>query len=371
MLHNKKLIAMLGGGQLGLMFVEKAQMMGEKVLVLDPDPDCPAGKIADKFINADYLDSEALRIIIESCSSCTTEFENIPYKTLEILEKEIDVFPKSSALRITQDRILEKKFLNEINILTTEYYEIKSAHELETLNNIQNWPYIIKTSTFGYDGKGQIIVNNYNELIAAHSKLKSDNFVLEKKVELKKEVSQVAAAYDDEIIYLPISENIHINNILHKSLVPADINEDSTEQIKDITKKIIRELNYKGIICIEFFIDMYDNILVNEIAPRAHNSGHYSIEGCSISQFEHQVKIISNQKPENSTLKSPSVMINLLGDLWDKSSPNFDDTNKSVFIHLYNKTTPKKGRKMGHITVLNKNLQSANNIAEEEFKKLS
>ena len=116
---------------------------------------------------------------------------------------------------------------------------------------------------------------------------------------------------------------------------------------------------------------MYDNILVNEIAPRTHNSGHYSIEGCSISQFEHQVKIISNQKPENSTLKSPSVMINLLGDLWDKSSPNFDDTNKGVFIHLYNKTTPKKGRKMGHITVVDKNLQSANNIAEEEYKKLS
>ena len=371
MLHNKKLIAMLGGGQLGLMFVEKAQLMGKKVLVLDPDPDCPAGKIADKFINADYLNSEALRIIIDSCSSCTTEFENIPYKTLEILEKEIDVFPKSSALRITQDRILEKKFLHEINILTTEYYEIKSAHELESLNNIQNWPYIIKTSTFGYDGKGQIIVNNYNELIAAHSKLKSDNFVLEKKVELKKEVSQVAAAYDDEIIYLPISENIHINNILHKSLVPADINEDSTERIKDITTKIIRELNYKGIICIEFFIDIYDNILVNEIAPRTHNSGHYSIEGCSISQFEHQVKIISNQKPENSILKSPCVMINLLGDLWHRSSPSFDDTNKSVFIHLYNKTTPKKGRKMGHITVVDKNLQSANNIAEEEFKKLS
>ena len=371
MQQNKKLIAMLGGGQLGLMFVEKAKMLGEKVLVLDPDKDCPAGKIADEFINADYLDKEALKTIIDNCSSCTTEFENIPFETLEILEREIDVFPKANALKIAQNRILEKSFLNKLDIATTEYYEIKSKSELENLKNIENWPYIIKTSTFGYDGKGQVIVNNYNELKIAYEELESSNFILEKKVNLKKEVSQVAAAYyNNEIIYLPISENIHINNILHKSLVPADIDHESKDQIENITKKIIKNLDYCGIICIEFFIDMQNNILVNEIAPRTHNSGHYSIEGCDISQFEHQVKIVTKQNPENSTLINPSVMINLLGDLWEHSKPDFNNY-KNAYIHLYNKTIPKVGRKMGHITITNKILEHANNEADKIFNKLN
>ncbi len=371
MQQNKKLIAMLGGGQLGLMFVEKAKMLGERVLVLDPDQDCPAGKIADEFINADYLNKDALKTIIDNCSSCTTEFENIPFETLEILGNEIDVFPKANALKITQNRILEKSFLNKLDIATTEYYEIKSKSELESLKNIENWPYIIKTSTFGYDGKGQVIVNNYDELKIAYKKLESDNFILEKKVDLKKEVSQVAAAYcNDEIVYLPISENIHINNILHKSLVPAEINHESINQIESITKKIIKNLDYSGIICIEFFIDMQNNILVNEIAPRTHNSGHYSIEGCDISQFEHQVKIVSKQNPKNSTLINPSVMINLLGDLWEKSTPDFNNF-KNAHIHLYNKTVPKIGRKMGHITITNKSLEYANKEADKIFNELN
>ena len=163
-MQEKKIIAMLGGGQLGLMFTEKAQMMGEKVLILDPDPNCPAGKIANKFINADYLNSKALQIIIDSCDVCTTEFENIPYETLEILEKKIKVFPNSNALKIAQNRTLEKSFLNNIDIPIAEYYKINSIDQLELLKDIKNWPYILKTSTFGYDGKGQTIVNNLDEL---------------------------------------------------------------------------------------------------------------------------------------------------------------------------------------------------------------
>ena len=371
-MQEKKIIAMLGGGQLGLMFTEKAQMMGEKVLILDPDPDCPAGKIADKFINADYSNIEALKIIIDNCDVCTTEFENIPYKTLEILEKKIKVFPNSDALRISQNRTLEKKFLNKLNIPIAEYYEINSKDQLELLKNINNWPYILKTSTFGYDGKGQTIVNNFNELKDSYSEQDSSSFVLEEKVSLKKEVSQVAACYDDGIVFLPISENIHINNILHKSLVPASIPQDSIKIIKDITEKISSNLSYKGILCIEFFIDNNDKILVNEIAPRTHNSGHYSIEGCNISQFEHQVKILTNQKPIHSTLISSSVMLNLLGDLWAKGSPDFSEANKkNIFLHLYNKSGAKNGRKMGHITIMEDTLIASNNKAEELFKKLN
>ena len=371
-MQEKKIIAMLGGGQLGLMFTEKAQMMGEKVLILDPDPNCPAGKIANKFINADYLNSKALQIIIDSCDVCTTEFENIPYETLEILEKKIKVFPNSNALKIAQNRTLEKSFLNNIDIPIAEYYKINSIDQLELLKDIKNWPYILKTSTFGYDGKGQTIVNNLDELKKSFNDQESNIFVLEQKISLKKEVSQVAACYDNEIVFLPISENIHVNNILHKSLVPASISQDSTKIIEEITKNIAKKLNYKGILCIEFFIDNNDNILVNEIAPRTHNSGHYSIEGCNISQFEHQVKILTDKEPASSTLTSSSVMLNLLGDLWAKGNPDFTNTNeKNIYLHLYNKNKAKNGRKMGHITIIGDTLISSNNKAEELFKKLN
>ncbi len=372
MKKNKKLIAMLGGGQLGLMFTQKAKLMGEKVLILDPDKNCPAGKIADKFINSEYLDKEALQLIKDSCDSCTIEFENIPYKTLQILEKKIKVFPNSNAVKILQNRIFEKNFLKKENLPTTTFYEINSTNDLNLLLNINDWPYIIKTSTFGYDGKGQTIVNNFKELRLACQNLNSQSFVLEKKITLKKEVSQIAACYKNKIIFLPISENIHVNNILHKSLVPANITLESENAIKKITKDIINKLKYEGVLCVEFFIDNNDNILVNEIAPRTHNSGHYSIEGCNISQFEHQVKILLNHAPENSILLSPVVMINLLGDLWKNREPNFKliDT-ENAFLHLYNKNEAKSGRKMGHFTIKNSSLNLAKKISDNIFNKLN
>ena len=370
-MQEKKFIAMLGGGQLGLMFTESAHKMGEKVIILDPDKDCPAGKIADRFLNTDYLNTNSLNTIIENCDVCTTEFENIPYKTLEILEKKIKVYPNSNALKISQNRILEKNFMQNLKIPTTNFYEINSENDLSEIKNINDWPYIIKTSTFGYDGKGQAVVNNFKELNKAYKNLKSDSFILEKKVNLKMEVSQVACCYPDGIVLLPISENTHINNILHKSKVPAEISIKSEEEIHKITTKITKSLNYIGILCVEFFISKSGDIMVNEIAPRTHNSGHYSIEGCSESQFDHQVRILKNLEPNKSSLLKPSVMINLLGDLWsckelEKSLIDSD----GVFYHLYNKNIPKNGRKMGHYTVINDSLNIANKIADDIFLKL-
>ena len=370
-MQEKKFIAMLGGGQLGLMFTESAHKMGEKVIVLDPDKDCPAGKIADRFLNTDYLNTNSLNTIIENCDVCTTEFENIPYKTLEILEKKIKVYPNSNALKISQNRILEKNFMQNLKIPTTNFYEINSENDLSEIKNINDWPYIIKTSTFGYDGKGQAVVNNFKELNKAYKNLKSNSFVLEKKVNLKMEVSQVACCYPDGIILLPISENTHINNILHKSKVPAEISINSEEEIHKITTKITKSLNYIGILCVEFFISKSGDIMVNEIAPRTHNSGHYSIEGCSESQFDHQVRILKNLEPKKSSLLKPSVMINLLGDLWSNKEleKNLIDSD-GVFYHLYNKNIPKNGRKMGHFTVINDSLNMANIIADDIFLKL-
>ena len=370
-MQEKKFIAMLGGGQLGLMFTESAHKMGEKVIVLDPDKDCPAGKIADRFLNTDYLNTNSLNTIIENCDVCTTEFENIPYKTLEILEKKIKVYPNSNALKISQNRILEKNFMQNLKIPTTNFYEINSENDLSEMKNINDWPYIIKTSTFGYDGKGQAVVNNFKELNKAYKNLKSDSFILEKKVNLKMEVSQVACCYPDGIVLLPISENTHINNILHKSKVPAEISINSEEEIHKITTKITKSLNYIGILCVEFFISKSGDIMVNEIAPRTHNSGHYSIEGCSESQFDHQVRILKNLEPKKSSLLKPSVMVNLLGDLWSNKEleKNLIDSD-GVFYHLYNKNIPKNGRKMGHFTVINDSLNMANKIADDIFLKL-
>ena len=370
-MQEKKFIAMLGGGQLGLMFTESAHKMGEKVIVLDPDKDCPAGKIADRFLNTDYLNTNSLNTIIENCDVCTTEFENIPYKTLEILEKKIKVYPNSNALKISQNRILEKNFMQNLKIPTTNFYEINSENDLSEIKNINDWPYIIKTSTFGYDGKGQAVVNNFKELNKAYKNLKSNSFILEKKVNLKMEVSQVACCYPNGIILLPISENTHINNILHKSKVPAEISINSEEEIHKITTKITKSLNYIGILCVEFFISKSGDIMVNEIAPRTHNSGHYSIEGCSESQFDHQVRILKNLEPKKSSLLKPSVMINLLGDLWSNKEleKNLIDSD-GVFYHLYNKNIPKNGRKMGHFTVINDSLNMANKIADDIFLKL-
>ena len=370
-MQEKKFIAMLGGGQLGLMFTESAHKMGEKVIVLDPDKDCPAGKIADRFLNTDYLNTNSLNTIIENCDVCTTEFENIPYKTLEILEKKIKVYPNSNALKISQNRILEKNFMQNLKIPTTNFYEINSENDLSEIKNINDWPYIIKTSTFGYDGKGQAVVNNFKELNKAYKNLKSNSFILEKKVNLKMEVSQVACCYPDGIILLPLSENTHINNILHKSKVPAEISINSEEEIHKITTKITKSLNYIGILCVEFFISKSGDIMVNEIAPRTHNSGHYSIEGCSESQFDHQVRILKNLEPKKSSLLKPSVMINLLGDLWSNKEleKNLIDSD-GVFYHLYNKNIPKNGRKMGHFTVINDSLNMANIIADDIFLKL-
>ena len=370
-MQEKKFIAMLGGGQLGLMFTESAHKMGEKVIVLDPDKDCPAGKIADRFLNTDYLNTNSLNTIIENCDVCTTEFENIPYKTLEILEKKIKVYPNSNALKISQNRILEKNFMQNLKIPTTNFYEINSENDLSEIKNINDWPYIIKTSTFGYDGKGQAVVNNFKELNKAYKNLKSNSFILEKKVNLKMEVSQVACCYPDGIILLPLSENTHINNILHKSKVPAEISINSEEEIHKITTKITKSLNYIGILCVEFFISKSGDIMVNEIAPRTHNSGHYSIEGCSESQFDHQVRILKNLEPNKSSLLKPSVMVNLLGDLWNSKEleKNLIDSD-GVFYHLYNKNIPKNGRKMGHFTVINDSLNMANKIADDIFLKL-
>ncbi len=370
---NRKYIGMLGGGQLGLLFLQQAKRNNKMVLVYDPDKLCPAAKEADKYIEAEYDDMKSLDIIANECYVCSTEFENISYKTLEYLEKSINVFPSSKILKITQNRKLEKDFLKRNNIPVTDFLIISNHDDIKDLNSTDIYPAILKTTGLGYDGKGQISVNNNQQLTSAFTELKSVECILEKKVNLDKEVSIIAGCYQDgHIEFLTISENKHLNNILYMSKVPASLDEVSTQEILGIAKKIIKNLNYVGVIGIEFFISSDNKILVNEIAPRTHNSGHFSIEGCDISQFQQQVNVLSGSEPTKSKLLEPSVMINLLGDVWEQGTPNFEIIKEynCANLHLYGKKTPRKKRKMGHITVTNKSLETAVNLAEEIYEKI-
>ena len=355
---KKEYIGMLGGGQLGMMFTEAAHEEDLKVLAVDPKADCSISMIADKFIESEYVNKSTLDKIIENCEVCTTEFENVPCEALEYLENQIKVFPSSRIMKIVQNRDLEKKFLKENNIPVTNFTKYNSKNDLQDLQKMEQdtiFPAFIKTSCFGYDGKGQISVENISEIEKAHNKLNNVQCIIERKVNLKLEVSQVAACnWDGKVEFLPISENHHINNILHTSKVPTTISNSQKKEIQDITKKIVKSLSYIGVICVEFFISLDDEIMVNEIAPRTHNSGHYSIEACDISQFLYQAQIAGNKSIKASNLNHKAIMLNLLGDLWINGEPNFDFLNNysNIFLHLYNKKNGVPGRKMGHLTFI-------------------
>ena len=348
-MQEKKIIAMLGGGQLGLMFTEKAQMMGEKVLILDPDPDCPAGKIADKFINADYLNIEALKIIIDNCDVCTTEFENIPYEALNEMNKLKSVLPKPSVNRLIQHRLAEKDFINKLNIRTTRYTSIEKKSDLETLEDFL--PGILKTTTMGYDGKGQFPIKRIEELEALKIDF-SKGYMLEKLVKLKKEISVIITRFgnNDYQIYDPI-ENIHQDQILKHSKIPAEISKIILSQSKDWATQIAEELKYIGTLCVEFFIDRNENLYVNEIAPRVHNSGHLTINAYNISQFENHVRAVCSLEQIPLNKISNAEMINLIGDqiIPYRNNPEINDNQ---FFFDYFKKEIKEKRKMGHLTTL-------------------
>ncbi len=361
-------LGMLGGGQLGRMFVVAARTMGYHVIVLDPDPNSPAGQIADEHLHAAYNDEWALQQLAKSCDAITTEFENVPSATLRTLEPLCPVRPAAYAVELTQDRIREKTFLRDAGLPTAPFHTILSTEDIATAFNDLEAPVVLKRAAFGYDGKGQAICHTVEEVTKAFLSMGEVACVLEKKIELAIELSVVLArSVDGTTTPYPVAENIHDNGILDVTLVPARIDDNLQTRAYAMAEQISTELEYCGIMAVEFFVTHDDEIMVNEIAPRPHNSGHYTLDACISSQFEQQVRMMCGLAAAETRLLTPVVMVNLLGETWGDDQPEWQQLlqHPNIKLHLYGKQEARPGRKMGHFTVLHQDLSQAEALAEQ------
>lgn len=367
-------LGMLGGGQLGRMFTVAARTMGYNVMVLDPDQESPAGKLATTHLQADYLDKTALETMAKNCDVVTTEFENVPASILETLAKNSPVRPGAEAVTITQDRIHEKNFLKDNGFPTAPFAVIHSLEELNQNIPAIGTPSILKVSRFGYDGKGQFSIKDESDTEKAWQTLQGEACVLEQRVPLDIEVSVVLArGLKGEVVTYPVGENIHVNGILETSIVPARIDAELETKVITMAKDIASTLEYVGVMAVEFFISN-GQLLVNEIAPRPHNSGHYTLDACLTNQFEQQVRAVCGLPLGDTTLLSPVVMINMLGDIWHQGKePKWQKLldHSNVKLHLYGKREARPGRKMGHFNVLDSNIENALALAEDIKTKLN
>jgi 5-(carboxyamino)imidazole ribonucleotide synthase len=366
-------LGMLGGGQLGRMFVIAARTMGYKVLVLDPDADSPAGKIASRHLQAAYDDREALDDLAQHCAAISTEFENIPADTLDYLAKSLPIHPSASALRIAQNRVLEKRFFDRQGLNTTPYLAINSDADLVLAENFE-YPAILKTATLGYDGKGQFVCNSFDELSATYDQISSQACVLEKKIDLAMEVSVVLCRSEaGDVDCFPVAQNEHRNGILDISAAPAELSQETGVAVRQAARSIADGLDYCGVLAVEFFISTDQQVLVNEMAPRPHNSGHFTIDACETSQFEQQLRMMCGIPAGSSRQHSAVVMWNILGDLWPQDgTPNWGEVlgQRNMKLHLYGKSEARAGRKMGHINCLASDTTEARKQLDEIKKKL-
>jgi 5-(carboxyamino)imidazole ribonucleotide synthase len=359
------MLGMLGGGQLGRFFVIAAHEMGYQVTVLDPSKDSPAGKVADVHLCADYDDAAALSEMAKTCVAVTTEFENVPANTLETLAESTIVRPSAASVSIAQHRVLEKNFIKESGFPVAPFEVINSAANLPE-DSSELYPAILKVARFGYDGKGQARVKNKAEALAAFEDFKQEICVLEKMMALDLEVSVVLVRdAQGQVMSFPTVENNHLNGILDISIVPARCTEVVKARAQELAKKLAKELDYVGVLAVEFFL-VGSQLLVNEIAPRPHNSGHYTIDACVTNQFEQQVRALVGLPVGSADLHSNAVMVNILGDSWiNNKEPAWEKAlaHGNLRLHLYGKHEPRKGRKMGHFTVVDKEQKVALNTA--------
>ncbi len=366
-------LGMLGGGQLGRMFTTAAQTMGYKVVVLDPDTQSPAGIIADKHICAAYDDEAALKEMADLCAAVTTEFENIPAQTLAFLEQHTSVRPSSKALAQTQNRNVEKQFIASLGIATAPFLPILRRDDIAAAEEKIQFPAILKVATFGYDGKGQIPCDNLDDVYKGFESLQQKECVLEQRIQLEREISVVLARSETgSITTFPVAENVHVNGILHSTMVPASVSAEQAQSAIQKANEIARGLGYIGTMAVEFFVSTDGEIIANEIAPRPHNSGHYTLDACHTSQFEQQVRMLCGLPSGDCDLVSPVVMINILGDVWGNSEPNWNSllAEPNVKLHLYGKQEARVGRKMGHFNVLGSDTDTALEQAQRVFDAL-
>jgi 5-(carboxyamino)imidazole ribonucleotide synthase len=348
-------LGLLGGGQLGRMFTQAAQRMGYEVVVLDPDPMSPAGRIAAVHLQAEYTDEPALTELGRMSQAITTEFENVPSSSLAFLRLLCPVRPSPEAVALTQDRIAEKIFARQHGLLTAPFHAVLSDADLEPAFQTIGAPALLKTSRLGYDGKGQLTIDSLEGLAAAFEQFDRQPTILERRVQLELEVSVVLArSADGRTVTFPVGENRHVDGILDSTVVPARIPERLSERARQAATRLAKAMNYVGTMAVEFFVVDGDQLLVNELAPRPHNSGHYTMDACVTDQFEQQVRALVDLPLGETTLHSPAAMVNLLGNLWDNGEPRWDRAllDPGVKLHLYGKKEPRAGRKMGHLTAL-------------------
>ena len=345
---SKQVLGIIGGGQLGSLLAVAANNIGIKTVIFCDDIDAPAQKFSNDFVYGKYDDQNKIRDFINKVNIITYEFENIPYETLHEINKIKPVLPKPSINRIIQNRLAEKDFINNLNIRTTRYVSIEQKSEIESSKDLL--PGLLKTTTLGYDGKGQHPINSLNNLDSINIDY-TKSYILEKLVKLKKEISVIITRFGHQRyeIYEPI-ENIHEDQILRNSKIPAEISNKILNQSKLWATQIAEELKYIGTLCVEFFIDRNDNLYVNEVAPRVHNSGHLTINAYNISQFENHIRAVC--KLEKIPLKkiSNAKMINIIGS--DIKSYHNKEFTKNEFFFDYLKKEIKQKRKMGHLTTL-------------------
>jgi len=361
MIFPDAMLGMLGGGQLGRMFTLAAHSMGYRVTVLDPDPLSPAGAIADVHLKAAYQDREALQQLADTCAAVTTEFENVPADSLRWLASHCTVRPAGDAVAVAQDRIREKEFVRSCGIDVAPYAVIEKAADLDAADK-KLFPGILKRARFGYDGKGQARVATVAEAHKAFNDMGAESCVLEQRVALQCEISAVVArGADGAGRGFPVAENSHRHGILDVSIVPARVPAELAQRAEAWALKIAEKLNYCGVLAVEFFVTDAGALLVNEMAPRPHNSGHYTIDACATSQFEQQVRTLCGLPLGDPRLLSPVVMVNLLGEAWQQGQPQWERVFNvpEAKLHLYGKHEARAGRKMGHYTVLGASVDAA------------
>ena len=358
------MLGMLGGGQLGRFFVIAAHELGYRVTVLDPDQNSPAGSIADIHLCAAYDDPAALETLANTCRAITTEFENVPAATMEYLAQHCIVRPSAQAVAIAQNRIKEKDFISEIGLPVAPYAVIESAADLPA-DEAGIYPAILKVARFGYDGKGQARVANAEEAKVALAAFGAEPCVLEKMLTLDYEVSVILARdAEGSISAFPTAENSHLHGILDISIVPARAPAALHDAAHQMAMHIAQRLEYIGVLAVEFFVSD-GHLLVNEIAPRPHNSGHYTIDACTTSQFEQQVRALTGLPLGDPRMHSYAAMVNILGDVWQNGDPAWDKilAHTELKLHLYGKREARKGRKMGHFTVLGRDVETVAALA--------
>lgn len=351
-------VGVLGSGQLGRMFAIAARRMGYRVHTLSPENDTPTGQVADLEVKASYKDLDQVREFARNVSVVTFEFENVPAATAAAAEEFAPVRPRGSVLHITQDRLREKDFLTKAGLPVTTYTCIRSLEDLRTAIARQGCPAMLKTCGFGYDGKGQVLIRRVGDAEAAWDAIARCPAVLESFVDFEMEISVIGArTLDGEFSHFGVVQNDHHRQILDVSHAPAGVSDRVYREAIEIARTVLEKLDVVGVLCVEFFLTRDERLLINELAPRPHNSGHFTFDACVTSQFEQQLRAVCGLPLGSPEQLRPAAMANLLGELWSRGEPDWNAVCgfPTVKLHLYGKMAARAGRKMGHLTALGEN----------------